>query len=1164
MKDLNSVKRHLATLGQGRGSGDIPKALQAANALRRLGPTNRKVLAVLFELHTEIRDWARAIEECQRLAVLDPEIAINWLRITTTVSQSASRRDGFGYAKRAFLADPRAGEVQLVFAGMLLGQNISDQDKIDQIDRVLKTAKTNDPHATLIRAGARREAGRMREAARIIADFLNEGHEPNSKLLSDLAGYLASTGRLEEARRAFLLSAAYQCEDVSDLLGAGVRAAALAKRIPSPKGIEIPELEIHRGMVRADAICHLVIFVRHFIDLDHFTPVIAEWVGNVGFFASVVIADADLPESDFRLGFLRSCPRLRVFRLQDLAPTRETDMIFEDIAKRIIVDGCRTVVCADGSHEPVYRELAGAFEKFGVPFLGLPHGEGAVLNLLQRTDLLTFDDLEKRAVEPIYSGYLFSNRFALDQWLSISSVKDPRPTAVVGSARYSERWVRDLDDLPYPRPVVRSDNSLNVVLFLIDSIYNVWDAEMARTIDAILSIDGIRLILHDHPRRHLRSDDRRGFVMTAESLATNCRSPDSVTVIPGTIPGMGLVRTGDVFLSLGSSIVIEAIRLNRPALELSYLHANKTLVSQELPECDIRCRDDLLVALTNFVERKSRGLELNTFYDEAGRMRFLNDLLDAGHENPLGEQVGWISDRALIPRLNPEGLRQPPAASDVPGYEKLPGDCLGFLYRRFAIPLGDSWIGVPSTEENCSIVLLGGPNTLEALCDIARQIGQPDWTACPLEDVLDTMASRPEFESSNVEIWFSMADFPILREVADDDRFVQLLPRLRLVEFFIAAPPAVDKWIASLVAAYGKGIGSVEPNRLRGELNLLLQLVAGRVGVSTDDQSLEALRPLYGVLGDLAFTYLALGDLDRGWWLYEASKKRELREGRRPFPQPLWLGESLRDQTILLWRNRGPGDEILYANAFQDVIAAAGHVVIETDPRLKALFSRSFPDATVVSRSEWPHPPEITRSIDLQAPYGSACRYFRPTISRFPQHVGYLQADPDRSAHWKRRLARDFPGRPVVGISWRTGSYDAAGLYQTAIEEWTSILGREDAHFISLQYDCDNEEIDGINRSLGCSLHMIEGIDLFNALDDLAALISALDLVISIDNINANLAGALGVRTIQLTEPWGHSRLGQNYCPFYPSVKLVPLSSRDRVKAFEATSDFLTDTIRNA
>ena len=926
MNDPDSVKLHLATLRQSRESGDTPNALRAANALRLVDPSNRKVLSVLFELHCETRDWPPAILQCKRLAVLDPGIATDWLPIATIERHSSPRKDSLEYAKRAFVAQPNARDIQISFAGMLLERNDVDQDGIDEIDRVLRTTEATDAHATMIRARARHRAGRNREAVQIIADFLDQGGEPSANLLTHLASYLACAGRFEDARRAFLASAACHRADPAgsvDLLDSAARAAALSRRIPSPRGIKLPVLEAHRRTIRSDAACHLVIFIRHFIDLDHFTPVVAEWVRQSGFFATVVIANTDLPETDFRLCFLASRPRLQIVRLQDLAPTEETDMIFEDIARRIIVHGRKTVACADGSEEFVYREFGQAFAGFNVPFLGLPHGEGAVLNLLQRTDLLTFDDLAKRTVEPFYNGYIFSNRFAHKQWLSVAPIDGPTTTDIVGSARYSHRWVNELDSLPYPCPSLPNDASLHVVLFLIDSIYNVWDAEMARTIDAILSIDGLRLILHDHPRRHLRADDRRRFAMTADSLASNCCSPDRVTIVSGTIPGMALIRAADVFLSLGSSIVIEAVRRNRPALELSYLHANKTLVAQELPECDIRCRDDLLVALADFAARKSKGLELNTFYNEAGRRRFLSDLLDAGHEDPLNEQVCRISERADIAGLAREDFERSFQLPAIKERGLSPAARLEFLNRGFVIHLGEYWVSLPSTGGSRPIVMLGTLTTLDVLSDIARRICLPDWTVLSLEDVWGTVGTSTEVALPDAEIWFSMADFPMLRQFIGDARLAQFLPRLRLVEFFTAAPPAVDKWIENLVKAYGKGIGSVEPNRLRGELDLLMQLVAGRTSLTAEDEALESLRPLSGVLGDLAFTYLALGDLNRGWWLYEASKKRELREGVHPFPQPMWRGDCLRNRTIILWRNQGPGDEILYANAFPDVIAAA-------------------------------------------------------------------------------------------------------------------------------------------------------------------------------------------------------------------------------------------------
>ena len=385
MKDPDAVKGHLAALNHSRKNGETLNALRAADALRRLEPTNRKILSVLLELRVEMRNWTHAILECQRLAILKPDTATDWLQIATIAPRLSQHSRGVQYAKRAFITDPNLQESQLIYAGMLLDQSKDGQDTIDEVDRILENTAIANSYSARIRARARHETGRTREAVQVINEFLEEG-EPNANLLSDWATYLAGTGRFADARRAFLASAALHCGDAAKLLDSAAQTASLAKRIPSPVGVELPELDVHRREIRTNAKFHLIVFVRHFIDLDHFTPVIAEWVQRSGFFASVVKADVDLPESDFRARFLESCPRLRIFRLGDLAPTGGTDMIFEDIARRMIVEGPKTVACADGSEESVYREFGPAFRKLGVPFLGLPHGEGAVLNVLQRTD----------------------------------------------------------------------------------------------------------------------------------------------------------------------------------------------------------------------------------------------------------------------------------------------------------------------------------------------------------------------------------------------------------------------------------------------------------------------------------------------------------------------------------------------------------------------------------------------------------------------------------------------------------------------------------------------------------------------------------------------------------------------------------------------------------
>jgi ADP-heptose:LPS heptosyltransferase len=80
--------------------------------------------------------------------------------------------------------------------------------------------------------------------------------------------------------------------------------------------------------------------------------------------------------------------------------------------------------------------------------------------------------------------------------------------------------------------------------------------------------------------------------------------------------------------------------------------------------------------------------------------------------------------------------------------------------------------------------------------------------------------------------------------------------------------------------------------------------------------------------------------------------------------------------------------------------------------------------------------------------------------------------------------------------------------------------------YVSLQYGGKAEEILEVKNQVNFELNTVNEIDLYNDIDGLAALISACDTVISIDNLTVHLAGALGVDTRVLLpevpeERWG-------------------------------------------
>lgn len=291
----------------------------------------------------------------------------------------------------------------------------------------------------------------------------------------------------------------------------------------------------------------------------------------------------------------------------------------------------------------------------------------------------------------------------------------------------------------------------------------------------------------------------------------------------------------------------------------------------------------------------------------------------------------------------------------------------------------------------------------------------------------------------------------------------------------------------------------------------------------------------------LAICLLAQGELTAGWEEYVWRFEQWLTIGlskMRPFPQPLWSGEDLRGKTLLIWGEQGVGDEILFAGAIPDAVNAGARVIVECEPRLVELFSRSFPGAEVFPREAPPHPRVLEKEIDWQIPSGSLLRWFRPTLASFPEHQGYLVPDAERVSWWKDWLATLGSG-PKVGIAWRSMLRgEDRDMFYTKLTQWGELLGAHGVTFVNLQYDkCQLELVDA-RQTFGVTIHEPPGINLKDDLDDAAALTAALDLVITAGTSVVAIAGAIGQKTWMygLDSVW--DRLGATHYPWMPSIHM--------------------------
>ncbi len=290
-----------------------------------------------------------------------------------------------------------------------------------------------------------------------------------------------------------------------------------------------------------------------------------------------------------------------------------------------------------------------------------------------------------------------------------------------------------------------------------------------------------------------------------------------------------------------------------------------------------------------------------------------------------------------------------------------------------------------------------------------------------------------------------------------------------------------------------------------------------------------------------ALALLKQEDFARGWTDYEARKRVAWEYVPREFPFPEWEGEPLAGRNILVHAEQGLGDQIMFASCLPDIARLAGHCVVECAPKLEPILRRSFPAVTVVNTGqtaaggEWL---EKVPRIDFQVAIGSLPRHFRKSLEEFPAHDGYLQADPDKITAWRRRLA-GLPGARKVGVSWRGGMKSSRlSLRSVPLDQWLPVFGQNDVAFVSLQYTDCRAEIAHLEHNHGIRIHhWQEAIDDY---DETAALVCALELVISVQTAIVHLGGALG-RPVWVMVPavaeWRYLSSGERV-PWYPSARV--------------------------
>jgi tetratricopeptide (TPR) repeat protein len=225
--------------------------------------------------------------------------------------------------------------------------------------------------------------------------------------------------------------------------------------------------------------------------------------------------------------------------------------------------------------------------------------------------------------------------------------------------------------------------------------------------------------------------------------------------------------------------------------------------------------------------------------------------------------------------------------------------------------------------------------------------------------------------------------------------------------------------------------------------------------------------------------------------------------------KPTWDGND--KKKVFVWKEQGIGDEIMFGSMLSDARRKSRKLIVECDKRLLPLYKRSFPKSIkfVANRKI-----VNERDYDTQIAIGSLPLAFRRELRDFAGvSSGWLKADYRKVKGIRKKLDAK-PNDKIIGITWFTNASDPrAKRRNIPVDIFAKYLAQIPANFVNLQYGETAVHLSKMRSKFDLEVAEIDGIDLFNDLDGLAALISACDIVISIDNATVHLAGALGVDT---------------------------------------------------
>jgi tetratricopeptide (TPR) repeat protein len=277
---------------------------------------------------------------------------------------------------------------------------------------------------------------------------------------------------------------------------------------------------------------------------------------------------------------------------------------------------------------------------------------------------------------------------------------------------------------------------------------------------------------------------------------------------------------------------------------------------------------------------------------------------------------------------------------------------------------------------------------------------------------------------------------------------------------------------------------------------------------------------------------LLRGDYARGWEEYEW----RLRIGAfsspaQRFPQPMWDGRRIDDGSILVHAEQGFGDVLQFVRYAPLLAQRCAAVILECQTELKSLLQGTRGVHHLVARGEALPP------FKVHVPLMSLPRIFGTTLESIPWEGPYVHADPKRVEQWRQLVGPRSGARLRVALNWSGNPRFAGNRSRSILLASLAPLARV-AGVVFYSVQKGEAAAQAVSPPAGMKLVDLTGH--IRDFADTAALLSLMDLFVTVDTAVAHLAGAMGIPAwVMLSRvPDSRYHLERSDNPWYPAMRL--------------------------